>query len=60
MQSSEIFPSETVRKAPDPHAAWPCGAPKRGFWVQFALRIPANSTIGALLVPLFGQSLVLQ
>jgi hypothetical protein len=33
----------------------PYGTPKRHFSVQFAFRIPTKSTIGALLVPLFGQ-----
>src|SRR5215213_4707370 len=32
-------------------------ATKEGVLVHFALRIPAKSTLGALLVPLFGQSL---
>jgi hypothetical protein len=33
----------------------PYGTPKRHFWVHFAFRIPTKSTLGALLVPLFGQ-----
>src|SRR5215213_10722060 len=31
-------------------------ATKEGVLVHFALRIPAKSTLGALLIPLFGQS----
>ncbi len=33
------------------------GTPKRHFSVHFAFRIPTKSTLGALLVPLFGQFL---
>jgi hypothetical protein len=33
----------------------PYGTPKRHFSVHFAFRIPTKSTLGALLVPLFGQ-----
>ncbi len=35
----------------------PYGTPKRHFSVHFAFRIPTKSTLGALLVPLFGQFL---
>jgi hypothetical protein len=35
----------------------PCGTTKRHFSVHFAFRIPTKSTLGALLVPLFGQFL---
>src|SRR5215207_2929501 len=52
---AKVERTETVRKAWDAPAAWPCGSPQRGFSVHFVLRIPAKSTIGALLVPLFGQ-----
>ena len=48
---------ETVRKASDALAAQHCKPPKRGFSVHLALRIPFKFTIGALLVPLFGQFL---
>jgi hypothetical protein len=33
----------------------PYGTPKRHFSVHFAFRIPTKSTLGAWLVPLFGQ-----
>jgi hypothetical protein len=32
---------------------------ERGFSAHFAFRIPAKSTLGALLMHLFGQSLIL-
>jgi hypothetical protein len=35
----------------------PYGTPKRHFPVHFAFRIPTKCTLGALLVPLFGQFL---
>jgi len=36
---------------------YPLRAAKRGFSVYFALCIPTKSTLGALLVPLFGRFL---
>jgi hypothetical protein len=46
---------ETVRKVPNSPAAWSSGTPKRGLSVHFFLRILAKATLGAFLVPLFGQ-----
>jgi hypothetical protein len=49
--------SETVRKASDASMAWPYSPPRRHFWAHFALRIPPKSTLGVVLIPLFGQFL---
>ena len=55
--SSRSRKSETVRKASEVLTAEPCGPPRRGFSAHFILRLLAKSTLGALLVPLFGQFL---
>jgi hypothetical protein len=57
VRTSENTPSETVRKASEALAALPWRTPKRSCWVHFGLRIPAIFTVGAFLVPLFGQFL---
>jgi hypothetical protein len=46
---------ETVRKVPKVRQTWPPGAPKWHCSARFGPYIPAKSTFGALLIPLFGQ-----
>src|SRR5215207_4878058 len=58
VRTSENAAYETVRKASEALAALPWRTPKRSCWVHFGLRIPAIFTVGAFLVPLFGQFLM--
>jgi hypothetical protein len=46
---------ETVRTGSEEPAVWPQGPPKQYFSAHFGLPTPPESTLKALLVPLFGQ-----
>jgi hypothetical protein len=48
---------ETVRKVSEVPVEKPCRVPRSPFLADFVLLMPANFTVGALLIPLFGQSL---
>jgi hypothetical protein len=47
--------SETVRKVSEVPVEKPCRVPRSSFLADFVLLMPANFTVGALLIPLFGQ-----
>jgi hypothetical protein len=48
-------PSETVRKVSEVPVEKPCRVPRSSFLADFVLLMPASFTVGALLIPLFGQ-----